>query len=239
MQSPAASMVSVRVMELRERDRHEAERIAAERHRPRQAARFLHAVAGRGTAWVLVLLITAAAASGGLLLRSRSSSQLESLRSELATAQAQLADVPAAQAVRISNLQTKMASLQGRIAELEAAKVKTVVETKVVTKEVPRWVPNGKAVTVETTGFATMIKIHDVQLTHAYGYSDLIGIATNESGRTISYVQLGCTFLDADGRILANEIVNRQSWAPGQTWGFDCSGQVDAVGGILRVDEMS
>jgi hypothetical protein len=232
-------MVSVRVMELRERDRHRALQLARLRRGRRRVGGLRRALASRTTAWVLAVLVTSAATAGGLLLVTRQTSELDALRSRLAQAQAQLSVVPVDQTARITHLRTKITSLESQVAELEAAKVKTVVETTVVTKEVPRWVPNGKDVTVETTGFGGMIKIHDVSLTHAYGYSDLIGIAVNDSGRTISYVQLGCTFLGADGRILANEIVNRQSWAPGQTWGFDCSGQVDATGGILRVDEMS
>jgi hypothetical protein len=139
----------------------------------------------------------------------------------------------------ISSLQGRLSTLHDRMAEIKASKVRTVLKTKIVTKEVPRWVPNGTGIEVDTTGFEGRIEIRDVQLTHAYGYSHLIGVAINKSGETMSYAQLGCTFVDADGRLLANEIVNKATWAPGQSWGFDCSAQVDGSGGVLRVDEMT
>jgi hypothetical protein len=165
----------------------------------------------------------------------------DQLGDRLASTSAQLTSVTqqaGRQAATISRAQDRVADLRDRLEVVEASKVRTVVETEVVTERVIRWIPNGREVSVEVTGYEGLIGIHDVQLTHAFGYSDLIGIAVNRTGQTLSYVQLGCTFLDAKGRILANQIVNRQSWAPGQTWGFSCSGQVDAEGGILRVDEM-
>jgi hypothetical protein len=139
----------------------------------------------------------------------------------------------------ISQLRARLSEMQDRVAEVRASRVRTVVKTKVVTKQVPRWVPSGKGIEVDTTGFQGRIEIHDVQLTKAYGYSHLIGIAINRSGETVSYTQLGCTFVDADGGLLANEMVNKASWAPGQSWGFDCSAQVDGTGGVLRVDDMT
>ncbi len=139
----------------------------------------------------------------------------------------------------ISQLRARLSEMEDRVTEVRASRVRTVVKTKVVTKQVPRWVPSGTGVEVDTTGFEGRIEIHDVQLTKAYGYSHLIGIAINRSGETISYAQLGCTFVDADGRLLANEMVNKASWAPGQSWGFDCSAQVDGTGGVLRVDDMT
>lgn len=139
----------------------------------------------------------------------------------------------------ISSLQGRLSTMHDRMAEIKASKVRTVLKTKIVTKEVPRWVPNGSGIEVDTTGFEGRIEIRDVQLTHAYGYSHLIGIAINRSGETMSYAQLGCTFLDPDGRLLANKMVNKATWAPGQSWGFDCSAQVDGSGGVLRVDEMT
>jgi len=163
------------------------------------------------------------------------SAQLGDVTSQLEAAQA---DARAADAV-LSATQAKLRETEKALARAQAAKVRTVVETKTVTEEVPRWVPNGKDVTVELTGFGSKIGIHDVQITHAYGFTDLIGIAVNKSHETVSYAQLGCTFLNADGAVIANGIVNKQSWAPGQSWGFTCSAQVDATGGILRVDEMS
>ncbi len=136
-------------------------------------------------------------------------------------------------------LQGRLKAMHDRISEIKSSKVHTVVKTKVVTQELRRWVPNGRGIQVDTTGFEGRIAIHDVQLTHAYGYSHLIGIAINRSGETVSYAQLGCTFVDADGRLLANEMVNKATWAPGQSWGFDCNAQVDGSGGTVRVDEMS
>ena len=142
-----------------------------------------------------------------------------------------------AQLSRISLLEARLNEMRAHVTEIKSSKIRTVVKTKV--KKVPRWVPDGKAIDVDTTGFEGRIAIHDVQITHAYGYSHLIGIAINKSDETVSYAQLGCTFVDADGGLLANEIVNKATWAPGQSWGFDCSAQVDATGGLLRVDDMT
>jgi hypothetical protein len=100
------------------------------------------------------------------------------------------------------------------------------------------FVPNGKGVTVELGGSVGLIEIHDVHLRHAYGFSDLVGIAVNTSDRDLAYVQLGCTLLDGKGRVLANVIDNRETWAAGATWGFTCSAEVDATGGIVRVDAL-
>ncbi len=151
----------------------------------------------------------------------------------------QLAGESSQQLALISSLQGQLSQMHDQMSEIKASKVRTVVKTEVVRKEVPRWVPNGTGIEVDTTGFEGRIEIRDVQLTHAYGYSHLIGIAINRSGETMSYAQLGCTFVDADGRLLANEMVNKATWAPGQSWGFDCSAQVDGTGGVLRVDEMT
>lgn len=140
---------------------------------------------------------------------------------------------------RSSQLQNRVSDLNQRLETVRAAKVKTVVTTETVTKEVPRWVPNGKDVTVETTGFSDDVAIHDVQLTNAYGYSDLVGIATNKSGRVISYAELGCSFLDDKGAVVANGIANRSNWPPGASWGFDCAAETEATGGVLRVHQIS
>ena len=175
-------------------------------------------------------------------LRARATAAEESLRASEAQAAARGADLAAqaaAQASTISLLEDRVADLLGRLETVRASKVRTVVETETVVERVIRWIPHGEGVSVEITGFEGRVGIRDVQLTQAYGFSDLIGIAVNKSSQTISYAQLGCTFLDADGKVLANAMVNKLNWAPGQTWGFDCSAQVDATGGILRVDEMS
>lgn len=194
-------------------------------------------------AGVLVLALVAAGAAAIPYLRYHAAGvRADALATQLSSVTAQLeaaqADARAADAV-LSATQAQLRETQKALEKAQAAKVRTVVETKTVTKEVPRWIPNGKTVAVELTGFGSKIGIHDVQITHAYGFTDLIGIAVNKSHETVSYAQLGCTFLNADGAVVANGIVNKQSWAPGQSWGFTCSAQVDATGGILRVDEMS
>jgi hypothetical protein len=197
----------------------------------------------RVTTFGVTLALIAFAAAAVPLLRLREEQvNAEKLRQQLSATEAGYAAATAraeAQAAAIGASHATIAGLKDQLAVLRDAKVKTVVKTRTVTKEVPRWVPNGSEVTVEVTGFQSMIAIRDVQLTHAYGFTDLVGIATNKSHETVSYAQLGCTFLDADGNVLANGMVNKQSWAPGQSWGFTCSAQVDAAGGILRVDEMS
>ena len=205
----------------------------------------------RAFAWILALLLVGGAATAAAFGISDARAGIEERDAELAavradaaaSAEAVAASTEAATAAsdRTEALQDRLAHLQDRIAELEAAKVRTVVETKTVTvtETVTRWVPNGKDVTVELTGFEGLVEVYDVQLTHSYGYSDLIGIAENTSGAVISYAQLGCSFLDEEGRLLASGIDNKQDWQPGQSWGFVCSADVDATGGILRVDEMS
>jgi hypothetical protein len=197
----------------------------------------------RVVASTLVLALVAAGAAAIPYLRFHdSATRAAALSQQLSTVTAQLglaeADARAADAV-LSATRARLAETQKALEKAQAAKVRTVVETKTITKKVPRWIPNGDAITVELTGFEAQIGIHDVQITHAYGFTDLIGIAVNKSDETVSYAQLGCTFLNADGAVIANGIVNKQSWAPGQSWGFTCSAQVDATGGILRVDEMS
>jgi hypothetical protein len=109
------------------------------------------------------------------------------------------------------------------------------VATRVITKI--RFVPDGKGITVDLTGYEGMLRIHDVHVTRAHGFSDLVGIAVNTSGHDLAYVQLGCSLLDRDGAVLANVIDNREAWPAGATWGFDCSAEVAATGGIVRVDE--
>jgi hypothetical protein len=162
------------------------------------------------------------------------SSELAAVRAEGAEASGRLTAAETAN----QELRTTIAGLEARIAKLQDAKVRTVTETETVTETVTEYVPNGRRVTVEVTGFDGLVEIYDVRLTHAYGYSDLIGIAENTSGETISYAQLGCSFLDAEGGLLATGMDNKQGWRPGQSWGFVCSADVNATGGILRVDEI-
>jgi hypothetical protein len=198
----------------------------------------------RAFAWVLALLLAGGAAAAAAVGISDARTDVVRADAELASVRADAAataEAVTAAADRNEALHARIAELQDRIAELEAAKVRTIVETETVTvtETVTRWVPNGKDVTVELTGYEDLVAIHDVQLTHSYGYSDLIGIAINRSGAVISYAQLGCSFLDEEGRLLASGIDNKQDWQPGQSWGFVCSADVNATGGILRVDEMS
>jgi hypothetical protein len=220
--------------------RHDGEPVPA----PKRKRRIRRVLGGRAFAWIAALLLVAGAASVAGVRIVDARRDADRAAADLATVRADIAasdEAAAAVVARNADLTTRNARLQDRIAELEAAKVRTIVETETVTvtETVVRWVPNGKDVTVELTGFEDLVGIHDVQLTHSYGYSDLIGIAVNRSGEVISYAQLGCSFLDEDGRLLASGIDNKQDWQPGQSWGFVCSADVDASGGILRVDEMS
>jgi hypothetical protein len=196
---------------------------------------------------LLVLALVASVGSAvalGLTRPADLSGRVRELEGQLVSARADLfanAGRAATLEAQGTQLNAEVSKLSAQLKALRAAKVHTVVKTKTVTeiKRVTEWVPSGEGISVEVTGFASLIGIHDVQLTHSYGYTDVIGIAVNKSDRTIAYAQLGCTFLDRDGRVLANEITNKQDWAPGATWGFVCSGQTDATGAILRVDEMS
>ena len=213
------------------------------RYRPRSLARSAGRFLFRATLVLLSVAIVAGAGAVAPYLGYRDAV----LRADDAEARvaATAADLDATTAtvaqrsIRITAMRDRIALLQAQIEEIRLAKVRTVVETEMVTEEVVRWVPNGEGVAVEIVGFEGVIGVHDVQITQAYGFTDIVGIAVNESGNTISYAQLGCTFLDADGKVLANAITNKQGWAPEQSWGFTCSAQVDATGGILRVDEMS
>lgn len=209
---------------------------------PKRRSRTARILTSRWLAWGLAVVLV-----GGTLLFAREgflqlTGDVADLERQLDTARVQVGSLNEqllAAREDAALAQQRAAKLADRVAALREAKVRTVVKTEKVTKTVAKWVPNGKKVSVEITGFEGQIAIHDVQLTHAYGYTDLIGIAINESDQTIAYTQLGCTFLDADGRVVANQITNRENWAPGATWGFVCSAQTDATGGILRVDEMT
>ncbi len=211
-------------------------RIKTAGRRRRVAGRILLVMALLGSAGSAVAL--------GLTRPADLSSRVSELEGQLAATNSDLV-VNAGRAATLelqgTQLNAQVSKLTAQLKALRAAKVHTVVKTKTVTETetVTKWVPSGGGISVEVTGFASLIGIHDVQVTHSYGYTDVIGIAVNKSDRTIAYAQLGCTFLDKDGRVLANEITNKQNWAPGATWGFVCSGQTDATGAILRVDEMS
>jgi hypothetical protein len=197
-------------------------------------------VTGRAFAWVLTLLVTAGVVVGGLAVVADRQDAIHSLRDQLASARAQLTTAIQRGDVTggtVQGLRTKVGELREALADLKT-NGDTVVKQETVTKTVTKWVPDGEGVQVEVTGYEGMVELRDVQITRSYGYTDLIGIAVNTSGQTLSYAQLGCTFLDADGGVLANQIDNKQNWLPDQTWGFDCSGQVRATGGILRVDEL-
>lgn len=196
--------------------------------------------------WIASVLIGVIAAVSLIVIGEMNLRRLttDKARAEkrLAVFQQQLGDARGQVGVlteRSSQLQTRVSGLSKRLETARDAKVKTIVNTEIVTKEVPRWVPNGKDVAVETTGFSDDVAIHDVQLTGAYGYSDLVGIATNRSGRVISYAELGCSFLDDKGAVVANGIANRSNWPPGASWGFDCAAETEATGGVLRVHQIS
>jgi hypothetical protein len=184
---------------------------------------------------VLIVGVAAAAASIPYVRYLGASARA----SELEASYASMTATAREQSAALYRHKTRLWLAQGELEQLRAAKISTVVETRTVTREVVRWIPSGAAVSVEVTGFEGVIALHDVQLTHAYGFTDLVGIAVNKSSETLSYAQLGCTFLDADGNVLANAMANKQAWAPHQSWGFTCSAEVDAAGGILRVDEVS
>jgi hypothetical protein len=189
----------------------------------------------RGLAWMLTLLVTAGAVAGGLAVVGGRDRTIVAMREQLAGARAALVTATqrgAATGGTVEALRAKVAELRKEVAAAKSP------DAGVTTKPVTKWVPNGDGVTVEVTGYDGLIEVRDVQISHAYGYTDLIGIAVNTSGQTLSYAQLGCTFLDADGNVVANQMDNKQNWLPDQTWGFDCSGQVRATGGILRVDEL-
>jgi hypothetical protein len=203
------------------------------RSRKGRARRFF---ASRTLAWVLTMAVTAGAVAGGLAIVGGRDRSIAGLRHELTSARSELLTATQRGDATGGTLQ----ALRTKVAELrkELAASKDGAKGGAATKTVTKWVPNGDSVTVEVTGYGDMIQVRDVQITHSYGYTDLIGIAVNTSGQTLSYAQLGCTFLDADGNVLANQMDNKQNWLPDQTWGFDCSGQVRGTGGILRVDEL-
>jgi hypothetical protein len=216
-----------------------------EREAPvRKPGRTRRVLRSRWLAWTVALLVSASAAGVAAVGIVDARGDADRLAADVAALRAEGAEttdlLTAAEARKVS-LSARLAKLQGKVAELEASKVRTIVETETVTvtETVTEYVPNGKEITVEITGFEGLVEIYDVRLAHSYGYSDLIGIAENTSGEVISYAQLGCSFLDAEGRLLATGMDNKQDWQPGQSWGFVCSADVDATGGILRVDEMS
>ena len=229
------------------REEEAREESAPEDARPmpaRKRGRVRRVLTSRSLAWAITLLVAASAVGAGFLLVSDARDDHDLLTRELAALRvgsegsaASLADAVA----RNESLRARIAKLQGQIVDLQGQKVQTVVETKTVTvtNTVTEYVPNGEEIAVEITGFEGVVRVYDVHLTHSYGYSDLIGIAENTSGEAISYAQLSCSFLDKDGKLLATSIDNKQNWQPGQSWGFVCSADVDATGGILRVDEMS
>jgi cell division protein FtsB len=210
----------------------------------RTRGRIRRVLTSRALAWAVTLLVAASAIGAGFVVVSNARQDHDQLTQQLATLQAgsegSQASLASAMA-RNEDLRARIAKLQGQIVDLQGQKVQTVVETKTVTvtNTVTEYVPNGEEITVEITGFEGLVRVYDVHLTHSYGYSDLIGIAENTSGDAISYAQLSCSFHDKDGKLLATSIDNKQNWQPGQSWGFVCSADVDATGGILRVDEMS
>jgi hypothetical protein len=133
----------------------------------------------------------------------------------------------------------RLAGLQADLAAAQTAGTGAAATSKGNGKALPaktKWIPDGRGIVVELIGYEDVVEIHDVHLNHAYGFSDLVGIAVNKSGHELSYMQLGCSLLDTRGRVLANVIDNRETWPAGASWGFDCSAEVNATGGIVRVD---
>jgi cell division protein FtsB len=187
---------------------------------------------------ILVIGLLSAAALGAvswvsataLLDRAQAHRDLDATRARLSRTTQRIAALTA----EVEALRSQISNQQGRASGLREQLAEARAELKRLRAAAA--VPNGKGVVVETKGYADLIQIHDVHLTHAYGFSDLVGIAVNMSGRNLSYVQLGCSFLDAKGRVLANVIDNRESWPAGSSWGFDCGAEVKATGGIVRVD---
>lgn len=212
------------------------------KQQPRKPGRTRRFLGSRFLAWSLAFVTLAATIVVAATRPEDMSVRIRRLKGEVAAATAQseqLRDRAKTAERKTGQLASSVSDLERKLERVRASKIETVVETKTVTETVARWIPNGKGISVEVTGFEDMIRIHDVQVTHSFGYSDLIGIAVNKSGRTISYAQLGCTFLDRQGKVLANQIANKQDWAAGATWGFVCSAETDATGGIVRVDEMT
>jgi hypothetical protein len=206
------------------------------------------AITSRALAWALTFLALAGAAVATSMSRDLSL-RVGSLTSQVATSRSVASESngnAAALSAELGQSQAQAAGLQATISKLRATlsrnripKARTIVRREIVTRTISKWVPSGKGVTVDTTGFSTQIEIHDVQLTRALGFTDLVGIAINRSDQAISYAELGCTFVDGSGQVLANAIDNRDNWAPNAAWGFDCGAQVKAAGGTLRVNQMS
>jgi hypothetical protein len=139
----------------------------------------------------------------------------------------------------IQNVATLLRNTRTALGKVRKAKVRTVVKTVTVTKRVSVWVPSGSGIEVETTGFEGEISVNDVQLTTGLGYSNLVGIAQNLTDRTIPYAEIGCTFVDRDGVVIANNFANTNGWPAGATWGFTCSAPGDdAAGGVVRIDQL-
>jgi hypothetical protein len=179
---------------------------------------------------LLLALIGVASSKSSVRDTSSANQQLTQLRSQVGQLQGQL-----------TTTQSQYAAVQSELETVKASKIKVVTQTKIVTKTVPKWVPNGNGIKVETTGYEGQIEIKDVHLTRDdIGTSHVIGIAINTSGQPSSYAELGCTFLNSGGQVVDNEIDNKSGWPAGASWGFDCttSGQPGGVtGAILRVDQ--
>ncbi len=192
--------------------------------RPRRRGRIRRILTSRSLAWTMTLLVAASATGVASFSVSDARHDRDRLAQELATLRVGSAgsqESLLAAVARNEELRARIAKLQGQVASLQSQKVRTIVETQTVTvtETVTEYVPNGEEVSVEITGFDGLVRIYDVHLTHSYGYSDLIGIAENTSGEAISYAQLGCSFLDKDGHLLATSIDNKQNWQPGTELG--------------------
>lgn len=185
----------------------------------------------------IVVAIGAAATPKPADLTATLAQARKSLTTAKSDAASMQADLDAANG-RMQTLESQLSASQAELDQVKASKIKTVVKTKTVTKTVPKWVPNGKGIEIDLSGYEGEIEIHDVQITHSYGYTSVIGIAINRTGSKVSYVELGCSLVSSSGKLLANGITNQTDWPSGASWGFDCTEQADASGAILRVDSL-
>jgi hypothetical protein len=194
---------------------------------------------GRGAAAIVVVALVAGGLAWGavsvLAERAQAREELSDAHEKLAQAGRSVRSISAER----DDLRAQLASAEARASDAEAELATARVEMEGLRSlKDQRFAPNGAGITVETTGYADLVQIHDVQLTRAYGFADLIGIAVNTSGRDLEYVEIGCSLLDGEGRVMANVIDNREAWPAGASWGFTCSAEAEATGGVVRVDSV-
>jgi hypothetical protein len=199
--------------------------------------------------WAIFLLVLFVYQVLGWALFQRASHRATQTERRLVTTQGRLADVRkqldslSFQSRNLTEesfaLRSQLSQVQGDLQEAKSSIAGLQSAGAGRVKQGQRQAPNGRGVQVEITGFEGLIEVRNVQLRPLPGFSSLVGIAVNTSGRTISFAELGCTFLDSHGAVLANGMDSKENWAPGASWGFDCNEQVLAMAGILRVDDMT